>query len=307
MVKAIERKPVRLSRRERYDTLCGYLFISPYIIGFLVFTLIPVFYSFYLSFTEYNVLSSPEFIGIGNYVKMFTQDTKFWKSFAVTWKFTLVGVPVKLLFSLLVATVLAKETKLTNFYRVALYIPSLLGGSVAVAITWKQLWNTKGVINSIMELLGLTPINWLHNTDTALYILILLGVWQFGQQMLVFLSGIKNIPSSLYEAAIIDGAGPVMRYLKITIPMLTPSIFFNLINGIIGSLQAFNSAFLVTAGGPMGSTLLYGLHQYQQAFQYRNMGYACAMAWFLMLIIVALTALIFRSSSGWVYYEDESR
>lgn len=295
----------RMSARERHDLLTGYLFLTPFLIGLFAFTVYPFVYSLYLSFTKYNILSPASWIGLQNYVKMFTQDPKFWASFKVTCKFALVQVPVKLAFSLLVAVVLSKATRLTNAYRTAFYIPSLLGGGVAVAMTWKQLWRIDGVVNRLLSTLGISPVNWLNNPNTALYILILLGVWQFGSQMLIFLAAIKDVPMSLHEAAIVDGAGSVTRFFRITLPLLTPSLFFNLVNGIIGSMQAFNSAFLVTSGGPLNSTLYYGLYQYQQAFEYRNMGYASAMAWFLMLVIVALTALVFRSSSGWVYYQDD--
>ena len=296
----------RLSGKERKDNLAGYLFVSPYILGFFLFTMIPMVYSLYLSFTDYNVLSAPKWVGLENYIKMFTDDDKFWMSFKVTWKFAVVQIPVKLAVSLLVAVILAKKTKLTGFYRIAFYIPSLLGGTVAVAMTWKQIWDIKGVVNRLLELIGIPTINWLHNPDTALYVLILLGVWQFGSQMLIFLAAIKEIPASLYEASIVDGASPVTRFFKITLPMITPSLFFNLVQGIIGSLQAFNSAFLVTSGGPMNSTLYYALYQYNQAFKLRHMGYASAMAWFLMLVIVLLNALVFKSQSAWVYYQDES-
>ncbi len=285
--------------------MVGYLFLAPFIIGLLVFTVYPFVYSLYLSFTEYNIVSPPQWIGIDNFVKMFTADDKFWVSFKVTLKFALVQVPLKLIFSLLVAILLSTKTKLTNVYRAAFYIPSLLGGSVAVAITWVQIWRSDGVVNKLLSSIGLPTNNWLKNPKTALYVLVLLGVWQFGSQMLIFLAGIKDVPHSLHEAAIVDGAGPIRRFFKITLPMLTPCLFFNLINGIIGSMQAFGSAFLVTQGGPMNSTLYYALYQYNQAFGYLHMGYASAMAWFLMLVIVALTALVFRSSSGWVYYQDD--
>lgn len=295
----------RMTRRERHDLLTGYLFLTPFLIGLFAFTIYPFFYSLYLSFTEYDILSPAKWIGLQNYVKMLTQDQKFWTSFKVTCKFALVQVPLKLVFSLLVALVLARATRLTNVYRTAFYIPSLLGGGVAVAITWKQMWRVDGMINRLLSAMGIPAVNWLNNPNTALYVLILLGVWQFGSQMLIFLAGIKDVPMSLHEAAIVDGAGPVKRFFSITLPMLTPCLFFNLVNGIIGSMQAFNSAFVVTQGGPLNSTLYYGLYQYRQAFEYRNMGYASAMAWFLMLVIVALTALVFRSSAGWVYYQDD--
>ena len=295
----------RLTAQSRHNNIVGYLFLAPFIIGLLVFTVYPFVYSLYLSFTEYNIVSPPQWIGIDNFVKMFTADDKFWVSFKVTLKFALVQVPLKLIFSLLVAILLSTKTKLTNVYRAAFYIPSLLGGSVAVAITWVQIWRSDGVVNKLLSSIGLPTNNWLKNPKTALYVLVLLGVWQFGSQMLIFLAGIKDVPHSLHEAAIVDGAGPIRRFFKITLPMLTPCLFFNLINGIIGSMQAFGSAFLVTQGGPMNSTLYYALYQYNQAFGYLHMGYASAMAWFLMLVIVALTALVFRSSSGWVYYQDD--
>lgn len=295
----------KISVRQKRNNIAGYLFITPYLIGLFVFTLYPFVSSLFFSFTEYNILTSPKWVGIKNYIEMLTVDEKFWVSFKVTVKFAIVQVPLKLAFSLLVAVVLAWKTKLTNVYRAIFYIPSLLGGGVAVAMTWKQLWGKDGVINTLLDKIGVEGPNWLYDTRTALYILIFLGVWQFGSQMLIFLAAIKDVPASLQEAAIMDGAGSVRRFFKITLPMITPALFFNLIHGIIGSLQAFNSAYLVTEGGPLNSTLYFGLYQYRQAFEFKHMGYASAMAWFLMVVIVALTALVFRSSSGWVYYQDE--
>ena len=293
------------SVQSRHNNLVGYLFILPFLIGLFVYTVYPFVYSLYLSFTDYDVVSKSNWIGVQNYIQMFTADEKFWISFKVTCKLAVIQVPLKLIFSLLVAVLLARTTRMTGIYRAAFYLPSLLGGSVAVAITWKQLWGNDGVFNKILSSVGLPTVNWLSNTKTALYVLLLLGVWQFGSQMLIFLAGIKDIPKSLHEAAIVDGAGPVKRFFKITLPMLTPCIFFNLINGIIGSMQSFNSAFLISGGAPLNSTLYYGLYQYQQAFTYKHMGYASAMAWFLMLVIVLMTALVFRSSAGWVYYQDD--
>lgn len=293
-----------LGRKHR-NNVAGYLFITPYIIGLFAFTLYPFFSSLYISFTDYDVLTKANWVGIENYVKMFTQDNKFWTSFKVTVKYAVIMVPLKLAVSLAVALLLAWKTKVTNVYRAIFYIPSLLGGGVAVTMTWKQLWGNDGVVNVLLEKIGLEGVNWLYNPKTALYILILQGVWQFGSQMLIFLAAIKGVPANLQEAAIADGAGPVKRFFKVTLPMITPALFFNLVNGIIQSLQAFNSAYLVTAGGPLDSTLYYGLYQYRQAFEYKHMGYASAMAWFLMLVIVGLTALVFRSSAGWVYYQDE--
>lgn len=292
-------------RKEMKSMLVGYAFIFPVVIGLVVFTAIPFFYSLYLAFTDFNGLKQPNWVGIQNFVTMFTNDDKFWLSLKITFKFAFVQVPLKLGFALLVAVLLSKASRGVGFYRVAFYVPSVLGGSVAVAMTWKVLWANNGAINSLLKVFGIEPVYWLKDTRTALYVLVLLGVWQFGSSMLIFLAGLKDIPQSYYEAAIMDGAGPWQRFYKITLPLLTPSIFFNLVNGIIGSLQAFNSAYLVTSGGPMNSTLYYGLNVYNQAFNYNKFGYASAMAWFMLLIITTLTAIVFRSSSGWVYYQSE--
>ena len=290
------------------DNVAGYVFILPFIIGLLVFTLIPFLTSLYLSFTEYNILSPAKWIGLDNYKEMFFEDPLFWTSFKVTFKFAFIQVPIKLAVSLLVALILAKATRLTGFYRSAFYIPSLMGGSVAIALLWKQLFSPNGVINQILGVLGLPDDTaWLGDPKTALGTLIALGVWQFGSSMLIFLAAIKNIPYSYHEAAIVDGAGPVRRFFAITLPMLTPIIFFNLINQVIGAFQAFNSSYLITQGRPLNTTLYYGVHLYNKAFDQFKMGYGSAMAWFMLLVIAFFTALIFRSSSAWVYYESEGK
>jgi len=291
--------------RKKRNNIAGYIFIAPFLIGLFAFTLYPFVMSLYLSFTDYDILTKPEWVGFDNFIKMFTSDDKVWTSFKVTLKFAIIQVPTKLIAALLVAVVLSWASKFTKFYRVLFYIPSLIGGGVAMAMTWKQLWGPRGVVNTLLAKVGIEGPNWLYDPNTALYLLILLGVWQFGSQMLIFLAAIKGVPANLHEAAIMDGAGSVKRFFKITFPMITSSTFFNLVNGIIGALQAFNSAYLITAGGPLDSTLYYGLYQYQQAFEYRHMGYASAMAWFLMTVIITLTAFVFKRSSTWVYYQDE--
>ncbi len=303
--RSLEPNRTGIHKREWKNMLAGYAFISPVIIGLLVFTAIPFFYSLFLAFTDFDGLNTPQWTGVRNFVTMFTDDDKFWISLKVTFRFAIIQIPLKLGFALLVAVLLSKAVGGIGAYRIAFYIPSVLGGSVAIAMTWKTLWGKEGAINSILGVFGLEPVNWLKNPSTALYVLILLGVWQFGSSMLIFLAGIKEIPQTYYEAAIMDGAGAWKRFTKITLPMLFSCIFFNLVNGIIGSLQAFNSAYLITEGGPMNSTLYYGLNLYTQAFSYRKFGYASAMAWFMLVIIALLTALVFRSSSGWVYYQDD--
>ena len=290
------------------DNVAGYVFILPFIIGLIVFTAIPFFTSLYLSFTNYNILSAHKWVGLDNFKKMFFEDDLFWTSFKVTFKFALIQVPIKLTVALLVALVLSRSTRLTSFYRAAFYIPSLMGGSVAIALLWKQLFSPRGVLNQVLGFFGLPDRTaWLGNPKTALGTLIALGVWQFGSSMLIFLAAIKNIPQSYHEAAIVDGAGPVRRFFSITLPMLTPIIFFNLINQVIGAFQAFNSSYLITGGKPLNTTLYYGVHLYNKAFNQFEMGYGSAMAWFMLLIIAFFTALIFRSSSAWVYYESEGR
>ena len=298
----------KLGRVLNRDQVAGFVFIAPFIVGLIAFTLIPFFTSLYLAFTEYNILTPARWIGLDNFKKMFFQDKLFWKSFFVTFKFALIQVPIKLTVSLLVALILARPSRATSFFRAAFYIPSLMGGSVAVALLWKQLFAYNGVINQILGALGLPAgTKWLGDPRTALGVLIALGVWQFGSSMLIFLAAIKNIPASYHEAAIVDGAGPVRRFFSITLPMITPILFFNLINQMIGSFQAFNSSYLITGGKPLNTTLYYGVHLYNRAFVYSEMGYGSAMAWFMLLIIAALTVLIFRSSSAWVYYESEGR
>lgn len=290
------------------SSVAGYVFIAPFIIGLFAFTVIPFFTSLYLAFTEYNVLSPARWIGLDNFKKMFFEDKLFWTSFFVTFKFAIIQVPIKLAVSLLVALVLARSTRFTSLYRAAFYIPSLMGGSVAIALLWKQLFAYNGVVNQILGILGLpSGTRWLGDPNTALGTLIALGVWQFGSSMLIFLAAIKNIPQSYHEAAIVDGAGPVRRFFSITLPMLTPILFFNLINQVIGAFQAFNSSYLITQGKPLNTTLYYGVHLYNRAFKHYEMGYGCAMAWFMLLVIALFTALIFRSSDAWVYYESEGR
>lgn len=289
------------------EKVAGYVFILPFIIGLLAFTVMPFFTSLYLAFTEYNILSAPVWIGLANFQRMFFEDKLFWGSFFVTFKFAIIQVPIKLLVSLGVALILSRNSRAIPIYRAAFYIPSLMGGSVAVALTWKQLFAYNGAMNGVLGAIGLEPIKWLNDPNTALGVLISLGIWQFGSSMLIFLAAIKNVPQSYHEAAIVDGAGPVRRFFTIVLPMITPIFFFNLVNQTIGAFQAFNSSYLITQGKPLNTTLYYGVHLYNRAFTYYEMGYGSAMAWFMLLIIAFFTALIFRSSSAWVYYESEGR
>ncbi|MCR2821182.1 carbohydrate ABC transporter permease [Lederbergia panacisoli] len=282
----------------------AYAFISPYLIGFLAFTLGPMIASLYLSFTDYDLLSSPKWVGFDNYKKMFTADPRFLTSLKVTFQFAFISIPLKLAAALFVALLFAKNFRGVSLYRTVYYIPSILGGSVAVAIMWRQLFGKEGAINGFLSYFGIEGVSWIASPDYALYTLVLLGIWQFGSPMLIFLAGLKQIPNELYEAAVVDGAGKISKFFNITIPMLTPVIFFNLVMGIIGGFMTFTQSFLITKGGPLDRTLFYAVYLYEKGFTHFKMGYASAMAWVLVAIIAFFTALVFKSSALWVYYES---
>lgn len=299
-----ERKTLRQTLNR--PGVAGYVFILPFIIGFVVFLALPMILSFGFSFTRYNILETPVFIGLENYITMFTADKKFWKVFGVTLYYVIFSVPLKLLMALSVALLLVKSTKLSGFYRAVYYLPSIIGSSVAVAILWKRIFASDGVINALLQNMGIdSQIAWLGRTDTAIWTLIILAVWQFGSSMLIFLSGLKQIPVNLYEAATVDGANGIQRFFKITLPMLTPTIFFNLINQLINGFMAFTQSYIITEGKPRDSTLFYTVYMYQNAFTYNKLGYGCAMAWFMVLVVGILTLVLFRSQNKWVYYESE--
>lgn len=278
------------------------MFCLPFIIGFLVFLIIPMGISFYYSLCDYDILSPPEFVGLKNYIDMFTNDEVFWHSIKATLYFALVSVPLRLIFALLVAMILVKPTKATGFYRAAYYLPSIIGGSVAVAILWKRMFAPDGVVNSILGMLGIdTNFAWLSDTRTAIWTLILLAVWQFGSSMLIFLSALKQIPKSLYEAADVDGANKVTKFFRVTLPLLTPTIFFNLVMQMINGFLAFTQSLIITQGKPMDTTLFYAVYMYQQSFSFSKSGYASAMAWVMLGIIAVITLVLFKTKKYWVY------
>lgn len=284
------------------EQVAGYVFILPFIIGLLCFTIVPIIISLLLSFTQYDILSSPRFTGVDNYVRMFTQDPTFWKSFRVTLFYAGISVPLKLIMALFVAMLFYRGTRLTALYRAVYYLPSILGSSVAVAVLWKRLFAVDGVINNLLALIGInSEIGWLSRPDTAIWTLIVLSVWQFGSSMLVFLGGLKQIPGSLYEAATVDGCSKPRQFFSITLPMLTPVIFFNLIQQTINAFTAFTQSYIITNGKPLDSTLFYAVYMYRRSFEYSEMGYGAAMAWFMLFVVAVLTTLIFKSSSKWVY------
>jgi multiple sugar transport system permease protein len=294
-------------RQALADNLAGYAFIGPWLFGFFAFSLIPIFSSAYFSFTRYDLLSSPVFIGAKNYAAML-RDSVFWKSLGVTFFYVAFAVPLRLIFALLLAMLFNRKSRLMRLYQAVYYFPSIVGGSIAVAVLWRRLFKDDGAINSILAVFGIdTHISWIGNPKTAIWTLILLAAWQFGSSMLIFLAGLKQIPESYYESANLDGAGSVRKFVSITIPQLSSVILFNLLMQTINGFTVFTQAFVISGGNgdPMNNTLVYALYLYQKSFSYYEMGYGCAMAWILVLIISIFTALIFKSSSSWVYYESK--
>ncbi len=297
--------PARVGRHQfGQDNLAGYLFISPWLIAFILFTLIPMLASLFLSFTNYDVLGDWKFIGLDNFQRMFFEDRRYWKAVEATLRYALISVPLRLVFALAVAMLLNTQRSGVAFYRAIFYAPSIIGGSVAVAVMWREIFGNNGLFNFLLTTMGIPSINWLGNPDTAIWTLILLAVWQFGSPMLIFLAGLKHIPEQLYESASIDGANGWQKFLRITLPMLTPIIFFNLVMQIISGFMVFTQAFIVTGGRPLDTTLFYALYVYNRAFVTFEMGYASAMAWVLLLVIAVLTGVVFKSSSYWVFYES---
>jgi multiple sugar transport system permease protein len=293
-------------RRITYrNGLTGYLFLLPWFIGFFGLVLGPMVSSLYLSFTNYSLLAPPKWAGWGNYSRLF-EDSNFLDAVKVTLTYVFISVPTQLIAALLVALLLNKGLKGLGIYRTVYYIPSLLGGSVAIALLWKNLFGMNGIVNHILESFGLQGRGWVDHPDYALYTLIILATWQFGASMVIFLAGLKQIPSELYEAAAVDGASKFRQLRAITLPMLSPVIFFNLVIELIKTMQSFTSAYIVSegTGGPINSTLFYTLYLYQRGFSYFEMGYASAMAWMLVLGLGVLTAVLFATSKYWVYYED---
>ena len=285
----------------------GYLYILPWIIGFLIFQFYPLGMSLMYAFTDYGLGDSFNFVGLANFERMFTVDDAFFHSMSATFRYVLMSVPLKLMAALAIAMILNSKLAGINMFRTVYYLPSIMGASVAVSLLWRHLFTHNGAINHLLGFVGIGPIGWLTNPRIALFTLSLLSVWQFGSSMVFFLAALKQIPQELLESARVDGAGRVRIFFKITIPMITPIILFNLIMQMINAFQEFTAPFIITnGGGPVRATLLYGVLLYQNAFQFGRMGYASALSWVLFVIILLFTALVFRSSSYWAYYSDES-
>ncbi len=287
--------------------MLGLAYLSPYILGLAVFTMIPFGVSFYLSFTDYNLMSAPRWSGLSNYIELFTSDRTFRKSLTVTLLYVFITVPLKLAFALFIAYILNYRLRFINFFRTAFYVPSILGGSIAIAVLWRYIFAGEGLVNMMLVGLGFDAVNWFGDPGNALFTITLLRCWQFGSAMVIFLAALQSIDKSLYEAAAIDGASKLSSFIFITIPLITPVIFFNLIMQMVQAFQEFNGPYIITQGGPLKSTYLLPLYIYDEAFKRFDMGYASAIAWVLFVIIMALTLVAFWSSKKWVYYAGDKR
>ncbi|MFE5705129.1 carbohydrate ABC transporter permease [Rhodococcus koreensis] len=297
----------RRSSRARRETLTGYLFLLPWLVGFFLIVAGPVLASLYLSFTDYSILGVPHLTGFDNYIRMFTDDPRFWASLTVTLVYLLVSVPLVAVAALFLALILDRGVRGLPVYRAVFYLPSLIGGSVAIAILWRFLFGGDGLFNAALGVLGIdSNQSWIGTPDTALGTLVVLNVWQFGAPMIIFLAGLRQIPAELYEAARVDGAGALRQFRSITLPMLSPIIFFNVLMGMVNAFQAFNTAYIVSngTGGPADSTLFFTLYIYQRAFTDFEMGYAAALGWVLLLVSAAATSLLFLASRRLVFYGD---
>jgi len=306
-------KPKKALVAQLKDNATSYVFLIPWLLGFFLLVIGPVLYSLYISFTSYNLISAPRWIGMRNYFVMligneeYPRDERFMKSLFVTLNFVFTAVPGKLIFALAVAMVMNQKLRMIPFYRTVYYIPTLLGGSVAISVLWRQLFSTDGVINVMIRAVSqgsLDPPSWISSPEYALYTLVILAMWQFGSPMIIFLAALKQVPTEFYEAASVDGAGKVRQFFSITLPCISPIIFFNLVMQMISAFQSFTQSYIISGGtgGPIDSTMFYSLYLYLRGFQYFQMGYASAMAWILLIVIGFFTFLTFKASGALVTY-----
>ena len=293
-----------LRRREELE---AYLFLLPWILGFLFFTLGPIIASGYLSMTDYAILKPPKFVGLANFQRMLAGDDLFWQALKVTAIYTVVSVPLSVVLGYAVALLLNQKVRGLSVFRTVFYMPSVVSG-VAVAVMWLWVFHPDmGIANDLLSIVGIHGPNWFGDPDWALGTFILTSLWGIGGGMVIYLAGLQGVPTHLYEAAELDGAGSLGKLVHITLPMTSPVIFFNLLMGMIGSWQVFTSAYVITAGGPANATLFYVLYLYRNGWQYFKMGYASALAWVLFFIVLVLTLIVFRTSARWVYYEGMGR
>jgi multiple sugar transport system permease protein len=299
-----------LRRRRRYranEAVAGYAFLTPWLIGLVLITIGPMVASLYLAFTRYDLLTAPKWSGLANFRNLFA-DPRFRTAVLVTVRYVVLSVPMVIVVSLAVAMFLNRAIRFLSVYRALFYIPSLLGSSVAIAIMWRQVFGAGGIVDRVLGALGLHHGGFIGNPSTSLYTLIALNLWAFGGTMVIFLAGLRQIPASLYEAAAVDGAGPWHRFWHITLPSLSPLIFFNLLLNTVHAFQSFTSAYVVSGGNgsPADSTLLYTVYLYQRGFVDFRMGYAAAMAWLLLVVLALFTAVLFATARFWVHYDDRA-
>ena len=283
----------------------GFLFALPFVLGVLGFKLFPFVMSFALSLTQYDVFTPPQYVGAANYVELATADPLFTKSLGVTLWFVALAVPLRVGFALFIAHVLNFKLRGINFFRSAFYLPSILGGSIAVAVLWRFIFSQRGLVNIVLAQFGIEPVMWLADEHYSMWTIVTLFTWQFGSAMVIFLAALQNVPQSLFEAAEIDGASKWQQFTRITVPLITPVIFFNLIMQLVHGFQEFNGPYMVTEGGPLNSTYLLSLYIYDQTFRYFNLGYGAALSWVLFVLVAALSGLAFWSSKYWVFYAGE--
>lgn len=295
--------------RLRRETATGYAFLTPWLIGFFGLTGVPMVYSLYLSFTKYNIFQPPKWIGLDNYIRLFTNDPNFIQSAQITLVYVFIGTPITLAAALAVAMLLNYRDKGAGFFRSAFYAPSLIGGSVSVAIVWRAMFSSDGPVDSGLQIFGVNLGGWIGNPSLVLPMMILLAVWQFGATMVIFLAGLKQIPKELYEAAEMDGANAYRRFRAVTIPMLSPVMFFNLLLGLIGAFQVFASAYIISngTGGPAGMTNFITVYLYKRGFSDGQMGYAAAIAWVLLVVVAIIAFILFRTQRSWVHYSGDDK
>ncbi|MFF5368254.1 carbohydrate ABC transporter permease [Streptomyces sp. NPDC013187] len=300
--------PAAGRRGRRRENIAGYLFMSPWIAGFLLLTAGPMIASLYYAFTSYNLFTPPQWVGLDNFTTMF-QDPRWQKSVEVTLKYVVVATPLKLLLALGVALLLAQKRRGQGLYRAAFYMPSLIGASVSVGFVWRALFSDDAVVDRTQKIFGVDVGGWIGNPDYVIYALVALSIWQFGAPMVIFLAGLKQVPQELYEAAEVDGAGPLRRFWNITLPMISPVLFFNVLLESIHAFQVFGSAYVVsdTRCGPADATLVYTCYLYQKGFKEAQMGFASAMAWTLVVAVALVTAVLFWSQKKWVHYEEAAK
>ncbi|MHB0878360.1 MAG: carbohydrate ABC transporter permease [Anaerolineae bacterium] len=296
----------RRTSQRKHEEVAFYLAISPWLLGFICLTVGPIIASLVMSFTRYDILRPPQFIGLGNFREMFTTDPLVLLSLRVTLAYTMGAVPLGMALALVMAVLLNQKIPAVALFRTAFYSPSIITG-VPVALLWVSLLRPNGVVNSFLALFGIHGPSWLHNETWVLPALVLMSLWSIGGAVVIYLAALQGVPEALYEAAELDGAGLFYKFWRITVPMISPVVFFNLVMSLIGSFQTFTSSYVMTSGGPNNASLFYALHLFRNAFRYSRMGYASALAWLLFVVILAVTALVLRSSPAWVYYEGLAR